>query len=137
MVLASVSLNMHLFDEDDDTLFNYCLSILKPIDDTDHYESLLSWRENKDERRKRRSDYLLSEASKLLPCASKQVEHPIDGEVESLSWIVMDLNDGHKWSREKIADWLDKLHDDGTLDLSFADRTEETEDCQTERLDKS
>ena len=31
--------------------------------------------------------------------------------------IVMHLNDGHKWTREKIADWLDSLDVDLTINL--------------------
>jgi hypothetical protein len=34
--------------------------------------------------------------------------------------MIQHLNDHHKWTREgQIADWLDKLHDDGMVDLSF------------------
>lgn len=34
--------------------------------------------------------------------------------------MIQHLNDHHKWTREgEIADWLDKLHDDGKVDLSF------------------
>lgn len=33
--------------------------------------------------------------------------------------LVQHVNDHHKWSRDQIADWLDKLHDDGRVDLSF------------------
>jgi hypothetical protein len=34
--------------------------------------------------------------------------------------LIQHLNDHHKWTREgEIADWLDKLHDDGKVDLSF------------------
>ena len=33
--------------------------------------------------------------------------------------VVIHLNDYHKWGRDQIADWADKLHDDGVVDLSF------------------
>ena len=33
--------------------------------------------------------------------------------------IVLDLFDHEGWSREQIADWLDDLHDEGKVDLSF------------------
>ena len=33
--------------------------------------------------------------------------------------IVQHLNDSHKWTREKIADWLDELHDSGQVNLEF------------------
>lgn len=37
----------------------------------------------------------------------------------NLFLMIQHLNDLHKWSRDEIADWLDKLHDDGKVDLSF------------------
>jgi hypothetical protein len=33
--------------------------------------------------------------------------------------LVQHYNDGHKCTREEIADWLDDLHDSGKVDLSF------------------
>lgn len=36
----------------------------------------------------------------------------------TLKNIVMHLNDDHKWDRNRIADWLDRLHDEGKVDLS-------------------
>lgn len=38
----------------------------------------------------------------------------------SLWTLIQHINDFHKWDRAtQIADWLDKLHDDGIVDLSF------------------
>lgn len=37
----------------------------------------------------------------------------------SLMDAIMHLNDHHEWSRERIADWLDELHDSGLVDLEF------------------
>lgn len=33
----------------------------------------------------------------------------------TLFWMIVDLNDSHGWSRERIADWVDSLD----VDLSF------------------
>jgi hypothetical protein len=38
--------------------------------------------------------------------------------------MVMHLNDRHKADRAVIADWLDKIHDDGIVDLSFKEVSE-------------
>lgn len=38
---------------------------------------------------------------------------------ESLWSLVQHLNDTHKWTRERIADWLDGLHDEGLVNLEF------------------
>lgn len=45
--------------------------------------------------------------------------HPFISRKQTLWGLIQHLNDRHKWSREQIADWLDKLHDDGAVDLSF------------------
>jgi hypothetical protein len=42
----------------------------------------------------------------------------------SLHGMVMHLNDRHKADRAVIADWLDKIHDDGIVDLSFKEVSE-------------
>ena len=36
-----------------------------------------------------------------------------------LSRVIIHLNDSHYWSREKIADWLDEMHDKGIVDLTL------------------
>ena len=58
-----------------------------------------------------------------LPGANEMAVHPVysrDNEDEmAISDIIISLNDYHHWSREQIADWLDKLHDTGAVDLSF------------------
>lgn len=38
-------------------------------------------------------------------------KHPVTGQQNSLYAIIIDLNDSHGWTREKIADWLDTLPD--------------------------
>ena len=40
----------------------------------------------------------------------------------TLAPMIMHLNDHHKLSREEIADWLDKLHDEGVIDMEFKER---------------
>lgn len=37
------------------------------------------------------------------------VKHPVTGDVETLYYVVTDLNDFKHWSREQSADWLEKL----------------------------
>lgn len=39
--------------------------------------------------------------------------------------LVQHLNDQHRWSREKIADFLDELHDSGQVNLEFSPWKEE------------
>lgn len=48
------------------------------------------------------------------------VKHVCNRTHSPLKSIIMHLNDGHKWSREQIADWLDKLYEEG-VDLAFKD----------------
>lgn len=38
-----------------------------------------------------------------------QVKHPLTGKRDSLNNVIITLNDDAKWSRERIADWLDTL----------------------------
>lgn len=48
-------------------------------------------------------------------CAEK------DGDTSELQLytLIQHVNDYHDWSRAQIADWLDKLNDDGIIDMSF------------------
>jgi len=46
---------------------------------------------------------------------------PKEGSIRSL---VIHLNDTHKWTIPQIADWLDDLHENGVVDLSFGDKDE-------------
>lgn len=45
---------------------------------------------------------------------------------QSLWGFIQHLNDNHRFSREKIADWLDALHDSGKINLEFEPWKEET-----------
>ena len=42
---------------------------------------------------------------------------PVPKISQDLGSMVMHLNDGHKWTRERIADWLDELHDSGVVNI--------------------
>lgn len=53
----------------------------------------------------------LSYVGKLLKCKGHE-------EADLMS-MVIHLNDQHKWTREKIADWIDELHDSGIIDAEF------------------
>jgi hypothetical protein len=48
-----------------------------------------------------------------------------DEKPSSLWNQVQHLNDEHEWPREKIADWLDELHDSGEVNLEFEPWEEE------------
>lgn len=37
-----------------------------------------------------------------------------------LYYLIQHLNDSHKWTREKIADWLDEKMDAGEIDIEFS-----------------
>lgn len=54
-----------------------------------------------------------------LPGMKEWVPNPVNGGMAPIWAIIPYLNDHMKWSRDKIADWLDSLHDGGTAKLSF------------------
>lgn len=56
-----------------------------------------------------------------LPGAMQSVIHPETGETDTVRSTVINLNDEYEWSREQIADWLDKIHDEGMVDLAFTE----------------
>ena len=69
---------------------------------------------------------VIADLSKLFPSLRSMVMHcPYDGSLAcgscphiypmALSHIIVHLNDSHKWSRERIADWLETLPVDLTL----------------------
>ena len=59
--------------------------------------------------------------SRQLPGVENKVRYPcIHYSVANTIWgIIQHLNDVDKWSREKIADWLDDLHDKGEINIEF------------------
>lgn len=44
-----------------------------------------------------------------LPGIQEVVEHPINKKRMSLRSAIINLNDNHRWTREKIADWIETL----------------------------
>jgi hypothetical protein len=66
------------------------------------------------------NDNSVSSQTRNLPGMGKVVPMPCDHPVNLTLWAgVQHLNDTHQWSREKIADWLDELHDSGVVNLEF------------------
>lgn len=75
----------------------------------------------------------VSSLAHLLPGVQANVKFPCDcwklnpEKSQALENVIMHLNDYHTdtisgrsvWSREKIADWLDELHDSGIVNLEF------------------
>lgn len=52
----------------------------------------------------------------ILHGLNEYVKHPITNRFDkTVQSVIIDLNDGYKWSRERIADWLDTLD----IDLTF------------------
>lgn len=65
----------------------------------------------------------LAADSNSLPGVNNLVICPgcLKPEEAPLRSVIMHLNDSHKWTRDRIADWLDKLYEDGMTDLAFPD----------------
>ena len=55
-----------------------------------------------------------------FPGIHEVVKNPVSGIEDTLEVIIIDLNDGEKWTRDQIADWLE------TLDLDLRFNVEET-----------
>jgi hypothetical protein len=55
--------------------------------------------------------------SQQLPGVMEKVKHPVDGYMYQLRDVIMSLNDTYKWSREKIADWVETLDVDTRFKL--------------------
>lgn len=50
-----------------------------------------------------------------IPGLQAQVKHPCTGNLDTLSSVIINLNDTQKWSREQIADWLETLDENPIL----------------------
>jgi hypothetical protein len=50
-----------------------------------------------------------------LPALNEMVIHPVMKQKMALKRVIISLNDGQKWTREQIADWLETLD----IDISF------------------
>lgn len=74
----------------------------------------------------------LSRLASTMPGAKTIVDYPCDcpgksifsnekpfPDESALMNVIMHLNDFHEWSRQKIADWIDELHDKGTINAEF------------------
>lgn len=63
----------------------------------------------------------LSSLASQLPGVLNLVNYPCEHFVfqDRLDAVIVHLNDSDKWTREKIADWLDDLADSGTIDINF------------------
>lgn len=58
---------------------------------------------------------LVNALERVLPNVRANVLHPLNGVQMPLNEIVVNLNDTHRWTRERIADWLETLD----VDLRF------------------
>lgn len=84
----------------------------------------------------------VSNQSRLLPGVNSKVDAPCECEglgKSSLWGLIQHLNDDHdEWAREKIADWLDELHDNGEINIEFQPWGEEPVDqCEDDELSTS
>jgi len=59
---------------------------------------------------------VLGGLAEVLPGLKVRIKHPCQGDNLPIREIIISLNDKHKWSRERIADWLDTLD----VDLNFS-----------------
>lgn len=61
-----------------------------------------------------------SKANKL-PAMDTRVDYPCDcnGGQQTVYRMVQHLNDYEKWTRDRIADWIDRMHDAGIIDAEF------------------
>lgn len=57
----------------------------------------------------------------MLPGVNNIVEHPVSGKEQRLFDIIINLNDNHNWSREKVADWIDTLPEVPVFELTPQD----------------
>lgn len=51
----------------------------------------------------------LSSLSKQLPGVKEYVKHPVTGTIGTLWYTIQNLNDNYKWTRNRIADWIETL----------------------------
>lgn len=79
---------------------------------------------------------VVSDLKKYFPALSKYVQHPEAEGEHPLADIIVDLNDRHDWTREQIADWMETLDLDisinEALDFEFEDGTIEEDDPLSE-----
>lgn len=51
----------------------------------------------------------VSNLARQLPGMDQKEIHPVTKSNDILFFIIQDLNDNHKWTREEIADWIETL----------------------------
>lgn len=68
------------------------------------------------------SDSSLKQMASILPGVQESVQHPVNGCMYDLFYLIINLNDDHKWTREQIADWLETLD----VDLTFPVQCDES-----------
>ena len=67
----------------------------------------------------------LARKAKSLPGVDTLVKHPVVGDEGSLYYVIMDLNDHYKWTRNQIADWIETLDIDTTFQMEYTEPTKE------------
>lgn len=85
----------------------------------------------------------ISSLSRNLPAAKELIQSPCrpgePGEApcgrstDFVFNIIIHLNDYHRWSRDRIADWIDELHDKGIINAEFQSWEEEAEKDESEK----
>jgi hypothetical protein len=55
------------------------------------------------------------------------VKDPVTGHTRELFYVIMSLNDGEKWTREQIADWVESLDVDTTFKTVYTDTEQDKE----------
>jgi hypothetical protein len=67
----------------------------------------------------------LARKAKSLPGVDTLVKHPVVGDQGSLYYVIMDLNDHYRWTRNQIADWIETLDIDTTFQMEYTEPTKE------------
>lgn len=73
---------------------------------------------------KQDKSFNVSQASNQLPGVKEKVRFPcnchlLKDRLMTVKSVIIHLNDDCGWSRERIADWLDELHDSGIINIEF------------------
>lgn len=65
-----------------------------------------------------------SELAGDLPGINNRVKNPEEGTEDSLYSVIINLNDTHKWTRERIADWIESLDEVPVFETLVEDEDE-------------
>lgn len=127
MIVRFISRMAYFIDPSNDEPFILAKGAVRNLaPDQLHYAKVIDFYMIASDRQERFNSAVLGALSAKLPGFDVGVVHPVTGVNVLLGPTVIGLNDKYGWSRDQIADWLDSLHESGTLDLSFKDRPEET-----------